>query len=724
MSFLPRLSLQSPLQRLGAICSAIALLAACSGGGNSGTADAEPDARDFCTELQSANCLYPFPSNLLTRADSSSATGMRVNFSTQAMPKNASGVTVDPAEWNRNDGFFPGATLLAQVPGLDVARSNLPTLAHQQRSLDVDSPIVVIDADSGERQLVWAELNGDPVLAGEVALLIHPAKSFEYGHRYVVALRNMKNAGGDIIDAEIVFRAYRDGQRFTNSILEGRRSAMEDILTHLANAGVNHDGLFLAWDFTVASSDNISGRVVHMRDETLAALNGAAPVINITSVTSGSELEDETQKAHLARLVRGTIDVPNYLDAVDGGPGARFHYDSSDVDATPTRLAADAVLKADFVCAVPNAAMAPPADKQRRARPVIMAHGLFQNREMVPQFAAYADASNLVLCGMNWIGMTSDDAAITAQILADFSKFPSLPDRLQQAYLNNMLLTRALLAEDGFVTQAAFRMDSRASARSVFNNDEVYFEGISQGSVLGGGFYAVSPDIRYGSLVSAGMNFSLLMQRSDAWPTYRRLFTPAYPNGLDQSLLLAMIQMLWDRGEIDGYAATLNTANASVPGTPQKLTLIQSAVGDKTVTETAAEILARTVGALQHVPRVVAGRHIGDVPYIDINAITYPSLESGYTVWDRGPFPHLLDRVLVDGTPLQLEGNAPNLLGENPHEMPIRDPLPTGQRAALIWQHQIINVCGDTACLAEGYDGTPGEYNPADAPTVGEAVSL
>jgi len=707
-------------RRAGAVCSAIALLAACSGGGNLGTAEIEQSARAFCTELQTAHCLYPFPSNLLTRKDDTSATGLRINFSAEAMPKNAGGVVVDPGEWNRNDGFSPGMTLLAQVPGLDAGRTGLPTLAHQQRSLDGDSPVVVIDADTLQRQLVWAELNGDPLPAGEVALLIHPAKNFEYGHRYIVALRNMKTASGTVIGAEAIFRAYRDGQRFTNAILDDRRPVMDDIFAHLTDAGVARGELFLAWDFTVASSTSISNRIVHMRDETLAALGGAAPVINVTSVTAGGELDDEDQQLHLARLVRGTIDVPNYLNTAAGGPGARFHYDSSDVDAVPSRLAADAVLNVDFVCVVPNSALTAPVDEQQRARPVIMAHGLFQNREMVPRFASYADANKLVLCGMNWIGMTSDDAGITAEILADFGKFPTLFDRVQQAYLNNMLLTRALMADDGFANAAAFRNNGRP----LFNNDEVYFEGISQGAVLGGGFYAASPDIHYGSLAAAGMNFSLLMQRSDAWPTYRALFTPAYPNGLDQSFLLSMIQMLWDRAEINGYAATLNAGNASVAGAPQKLTLIQSAVGDKTVTETSAEILARTVGALQHVPRTVAGRHIGDVPYLDINAITYPSLESGYTVWDRGPFPHLLDGELVDGTPLQLEGNAPSVLGENPHTMPIRDPLPMQQRAALIWQHQIINVCGGTACLAEGYDGTPGEYDPADAPTVGEALSM
>lgn len=698
----------------------VALLIACSDGAGLGSASVEQHARSYCSELQTAHCMYPFPSNFFTRADAATNTGLRIHISPEAMPVNADGVAVDPREWNRNDGFSPGSTLVAQVPGLDVAQTQLPTLAQQQRSLAADSPVQVIDADTGERVMVWAELNSDPLPSGEVALLIHPARSFDYGRRYVVALRNLKNAGGQLIEPEAVFRAYRDGTRFTSRELEGRRAAMDDVFAVLARAGVERDGLYLAWDFTVASADSLQSRIVAMRDEALGGLGADAPAVTITDVAAGSELDADTQAPYLARIVRGTIAVPNYLDRADGSPGSRLHYASGDADAVPARLGSDASLASDFVCVVPHSALAPAPSESERARPVLMAHGLFGNRDIVTRFGQYADDNRLLLCAMDWIGMTDEDAGTIAAILGDMGRFAALPDRLQQAYLNNMFLTRALLADDGFAARDEFR----DAGVPLFNNDEVYFEGISQGSVIGGGFYAVSPDIRYGSLVAAGMNFSLLMQRSDAWPTYRALFTPSYPNGLDQSLLLSLIQMLWDRGEINGYAATLKPGQAGVPGTPAKLTLIQAAVGDKTVTETAAEILARTIGALQHTPRVVEGRHIGAEPYLGIEAISYPSQVNGYVVWDRGPFPHLLDGELVDGTPLQLDTNAPSLLGENSHTMPIADPLPSAQRAALIWQHQIINVCGTTACLAEGYDGTPGVYDPANAPVEGEAVTL
>src|SRR3954451_14707865 len=63
-------------------------------------------------------CLAPFPDDFYTRADRSTATGRRVDFQPSAMPENANGVPIDPAEWNRNDGFSPGITILLRAPGV------------------------------------------------------------------------------------------------------------------------------------------------------------------------------------------------------------------------------------------------------------------------------------------------------------------------------------------------------------------------------------------------------------------------------------------------------------------------------------------------------------------------------------------------------------------------------------------------------------------------------
>src|SRR5512134_3107264 len=57
---------------------------------------------DRCDRLDQRHCLLPFPSDTFTVTDDATDTGLRVNLARASMPMNASGVHVDPTEWNRN----------------------------------------------------------------------------------------------------------------------------------------------------------------------------------------------------------------------------------------------------------------------------------------------------------------------------------------------------------------------------------------------------------------------------------------------------------------------------------------------------------------------------------------------------------------------------------------------------------------------------------------------
>jgi hypothetical protein len=81
--------------------------------------------------------------------------------------------------------------------------------------------------------------------------------------------------------------------------------------------------------------------------------------------------------------------------------------------------------------------------------------------------------------------------------------------------------------------------------------------------------------------------------------------------------------------------------------------------------------------------------------------------------WDSGPFPI----AGHDGTPLQRPENLPRLLGYDTHGMPIGQPGAWEQKATFWRTGQVINVCGTEPCYADGYDGTPGEYDSANAPS-------
>src|SRR5690606_16189369 len=137
-----------------------------------------------CYNFVHVNCLNPFHNNLFTREDSSTPTGLRIDFDIRAMPvaqpvdmpaspdntrfvpiRTTEATPIEPTQWNRNDGFSPGSMLLAHLPGIDLDRTGAVRITDIEPSLDPDAPVLVINASTLERQLIWVELdanNTDP----------------------------------------------------------------------------------------------------------------------------------------------------------------------------------------------------------------------------------------------------------------------------------------------------------------------------------------------------------------------------------------------------------------------------------------------------------------------------------------------------------------------------------------------------------------------------------
>ena len=82
------------------------------------------------------------------------------------MPKNRLGKPVSSAPYNWNDGFSPGNMIVTKVPGLDTpeafARTGAVPITDIERSFDPAQPIVVINARTLQRQLIWSELDANP----------------------------------------------------------------------------------------------------------------------------------------------------------------------------------------------------------------------------------------------------------------------------------------------------------------------------------------------------------------------------------------------------------------------------------------------------------------------------------------------------------------------------------------------------------------------------------
>ena len=622
-----------------------------------------------CDPFDTRSCMMPFPNDLFTVPDPTTATGRRIAFKPEWTPANVQGKHADPTEWNRNDGYSVGQAAVLRVPGIDLTQTGATPLTDVGASLDADAPIVVIDADTGEHHPVFTELDSEvtgAATAKDQVLYIRPAVDYTAGHRYIVALRNLKRADGSAIEAPASFRAYRDDEPgVALGSVEARRPHMDELFGELGEAGVGKDDLYLAWDFTVASTENTTGRLLSIRDRALASLDGHAPAFTITSTTANPT-------TGVAKRVEGTFDVPLYLTG-NGSPGNSF---KNGADGLPVR---NGTYQAPFDCEIPTAASTTPA------RPVVYGHGLFGDFGEVrsgPQRAMTAD-HDMLYCATNWIGMSEEDVPNAVNIVHDVSTFKTLADRSQQGILDTIFLGRLLHSADGFAANAAFQ---GTGGTPLFDTTHLFYDGNSQGAVIGGAYLAVSPDTEAGVLGVAGMNYSTLLERSVDFDPFRSVMATTYTDPVDRAVGLGFLQMLWDRGETNGYAA--HVASDPLPGTPAKRVLIHVAVGDHQVAPLTAEVEARTMGIGVHRPAFADGRSPDVAPAWGIDTLETPSAGSGMVFWDSG-------------SPLPPLGNLPPRAGADPHGDPRSSVDAQAQKSTFLAAGgQLIDVCSGAPCTA------------------------
>jgi hypothetical protein len=198
-------------------------------------------------------------------------------------------------------------------------------------------------------------------------------------------------------------------------------------------------------------------------------------------------------------------------------------------------------------------------------------------------------------------------------------------------------------------------------------------------------------------LIVPGMNYSLLLTRSIDFDPFAALMYPAYPNELERPLLFSMIQMLWDRGEPNGYAQHMT--GDPYPNTPPHTVLLHMAFGDHQVANVATEVEARTIGARIRLPAIDPGRHPDRVPYYGIEPIRrYPYGGSALVVWDIGPLRG------TEGTAPPPVANTPPRAGRDPHGLTGREPLAQLQFSEFI-DGALVDVCGPAPCYAAGWTG-------------------
>jgi hypothetical protein len=451
--------------------------------------------------------------------------------------------------------------------------------------IEADAPGCRRVAHFGEND-VSADAGDLPVAPPNQMFMIRPAVRLQSGTHYVVALRGLYDQSGVPIQAGPAFRAIRDGKKTKLAALEARRPALSAIVDKLErDCGVPREQLLLAWDFTTASDDSVERYLLHMRDETFAQLEGsAAPAFVVSSVE-----DDPFGDPRICRQVQGTFSVP--LWTTFNGPGSVLNLDPATNLPVQNGVADDI----PFTVNIPCSLMSP---TPTGGRPVAYGHGLLGDRSEVNagNLRTLANTYGFVLGATDWQGFSEADLGVVLSFLGDLSGFPKLSERLHQGVLNQLVLARLMGSPAGFASHPAFRIGDVP----LIDTSAVYWYGISQGGIEGGVVMALAQDVTRGVLGVPAANYSTLLHRSQDFAPFFALLRGSYPDPVARTLLLGLIQQLWDRSEPNGWYH--HTLPGTLPNTPAHKVLVHMARSDAEVANLGTQIMVRSMGMPQLFP--------------------------------------------------------------------------------------------------------------------------
>lgn len=710
---------------------------------------------DACELLNDAECLLPYPSSRFLVPDPTTPTGVRVQLPAEGMPAMRP-AALDPAPFHQLDGFAPTTQVLVHFPGgVDPVLSGvarllpagccgqaagppwIDTRTSDARSLDADSPTLIVDADSGERVLHFAELDvraaGNPA---RQAFVLRPLRSLVPGHRYLVAIRGLVHPDGSAITPEPVFTALRDARPSDIPQINARRAAMDDVFTRLEDFGVQRTGLQLAFDFTVQSDWQLTHQMLSMRDQAFAWLASVESDLAQTPFTV-TDVRDVSQCSApgdaVWREVAGTFRSPLFLPEPP----------LQDISAPAHELVVDAhdepvqngFMDAPFTISIPCASL----DPARATHPIVLGHGAFGTgdgmvRDIPQRVAALAAAHGLrewdyvagatdwgFLCcapgGILWIAFN-----VIGVLQSQLDHFAAIPDRTKQGELNTLVLAR-MMKRGLFNRHAAFRIDDgQGTTRGVFPGErdpanEMFYLGISLGGINGTFFAALTPDVERFQLDVPAINFSQLLQRS-------ALFASPIAAGFSFETLIAalglvdpmqilvsygLINEIWASGEPGGWAThvtkdPLPGSGVGPRGDAGKRVLLTMAWHDKTVPNLGSEVAARTLGLAQ-----LDGSVLRAMPQLPDAA---GPLDSAFVVYDSGEFDIFDPAHQIHLPPL---ANAPAATPNcDPHGRRFRVPAGIAQTLSFLRPGGRV----ENTCLDDGLCNASQPFEIPDGDTV------
>ena len=377
------------------------------------------------------------------------------------------------------------------------------------------------------------------------------------------------------------------------------------------------------------------------------------------------------------KTVQGTFQVPLFLKSATNSSQMKLN------KAGLPEMNGKLTWPANFICVMPSTIQA-----GGPALPAVYGHGLLGDASEV-EGASFSDkvSEDMMGCATDWLGLDSNDIPEVIGVLGNLSEFETVVDQMLQGFVNFQFLGRLINSPDGFATSSAFKDESGGV---LFQVGKCTYVGYSQGGIMGAAVSAISNEWSRVLLGQGGMDYGgLLLQRSVDWSEYQTYLGAAYPNLDDQQIGLQLVQLLWDRGEADGYAQHLTSD--PYPGTRVKQVLLIENYGDHQVPNVGTEMLARTIGAAEYAPAFNRASASLNTSYqLGVLNQTKP-VKAALELWDFGTLTPPVDNL----APTNGSGAA-----ADPHDYGRGDPLIDGQIIAFLKTGIAHDVCGHTACQA------------------------
>ena len=568
---------------------------------------------NFCDNTNPDHCLLPFPSSAFLDSDSGTTTGYRLDIDGQAIPDSASAPSEDFHMLDYKDGHSPSTQVFTTFSSLpDI--SGLASQDSIHLSSQPDHNSLLLNMDTGQITEHWVEISSRTQEDEPTLVHVRSLRGLDHNTQYAVAFRWLADENGDSIEPFPGFKALRDGIVTDNQQIESLRPSYETMFTSLSGIGYERQNLISAWWFHTASTQSITGDIISMRNDATQRLGDDGIGCNVTSV-----IENYAEDNTTLRRISGTITTPHYLE--------------STYPPTPMTRSEDGTPKFNFLTEVVFTVTIPmsAAESSQPAPLVVLGHGFLGNGEgMVSGFRGWANDSGVATIGTDFKGWSSDgdfDAVTFGLMNVNYLQHQS--ERLQQSVINHLAMITTIKGVCSDIPEFYH------NGVNLVDTTDVDYMGVSLGGIRGPSMLSLIPEIDHGVLWVAGSSFGFIAERSTQYTQFEELFSSplAYESTMDRSILIALMQSMWDTTEPETYLPFIDGGLDGELHPYEVLYLVS--INDAQVTTLSADRASRTSGipVLANSTYYPHGLEIVDAPtsgsaivYFDGN---FPAVPSG-----------------------------------------------------------------------------------------------